>query len=277
MEENKHQYTNKLEDTNTIMPKTTEFPYLPKIKSNDPNNELSVNIINIDKIKNSKFTNLSENKNFFDHSKISEFLNYTNKLKLEKRHSWPLGLNGPRESVADHSYQLIMLVMLYHDKLDQKVDLLKSIFMAAIHDLPEAICGDIPLTDQTEQIKEAKKINEMNAMECICAALETKENLKLLELYKEYEANECYEAKFVRALDKIEAFQQHCQDPLETWIQKEKEMVFQDKFMVEFCRFDSCMLSLARKTREDCVKKLKEAGENVELLQLLNNEAEGKK
>jgi putative hydrolase of HD superfamily len=73
---------------------------------------------------------------------------------LEKRHSWPLGLSGPKESVADHSYQLIVLVLIYHDKLDQQVNLLKCIYMAAIRDLPEAICGDIPLTDQTEKIRE---------------------------------------------------------------------------------------------------------------------------
>ncbi len=209
-----------------------------------------------------------------DHRQIQEFLKYSGKLKRERRHSWPEGLSGPKESVADHSYQLILMVILYHDKLDKEVDLVKCIYMAALHDLPESITGDIPLTEQTDRIKEIKKKNEMNAMETICSVLGKELGVSFFDLYKEYEENKSYEAKFVRALDKIEAFQQHNQDPLETWILKEKEMVFQDKYMIDFCKFDSCMISLAQKVIQDSIDKLIKGREDINELKkgsLLSN------
>jgi len=262
MEGNKNKENKNIsEAAYTQIPKTTtDLPSWHNINSNPSNLILSDNMFN------NYNNNQIPSSKFVDHSKIAEFLKFTQKLKIEKRHSWPLGLNDARESVADHCYQLIIMVILYHDKLEQKVDLLKSIYMAAIHDLPEAICGDIPLTQQTDKIKQIKKENEMNAMDRICATLDETLGKSLFELYKEYERNECYEARFVRALDKIEAFQQHCEDPLDTWIHKEKVMVFQDKFIVDFCRFDSCLLSLAHKTKDDCIRKLKDAGEDLDML-----------
>ncbi len=47
-----------------------------------------------------------------------EFLSLAAKLKITRRHSWPEGLEGPRESVADHSWRLITMIMLYSEKLD---------------------------------------------------------------------------------------------------------------------------------------------------------------
>jgi len=251
----------------------TEVNKIPSSKSTDYNNLISDHDKTYKSENQNYLKNIESDFNYknnvktmkkIDHSKIQEFLKFSAKLKTEKRHSWPEGLKGPKESVADHSYQLIVMVMIYHDKLDQKVDLLKSIYMAAIHDLPEAITGDIPLTDQTEKIKENKKIREMNAMEKICETLGDDLGISLFDLYREYEENLCYEAKFVRALDKIEAFQQHYYDPLETWISKEKEMLFQERYMIDFCKFDNCLLSLAEKVKEDCIRKLYEAGENVD-------------
>ena len=78
--------------------------------------------------------------------------------------------------------------------------------MAAIHDLPEAIRGDIPITDLYEEIMETKKIKEMNAREPICATLDKEFGLCLFKQINEYEENECFEAKIVRRLIKLKRF-----------------------------------------------------------------------
>lgn len=38
------------------------------------------------------------------------FLELASKLKLELRHSWPGGKDGRRESVAEHSWRLVLMV-----------------------------------------------------------------------------------------------------------------------------------------------------------------------
>lgn len=47
-----------------------------------------------------------------------DFLHLAGKLKTVRRHSWPEGIDNPRESVADHSWRVILMIMMYADKLD---------------------------------------------------------------------------------------------------------------------------------------------------------------
>lgn len=201
-----------------------------------------------------------------DQNSYLKFLALAGKLKSERRHSWPQGHNQPRESVADHSWRLVLMVMLYWNKLDQNVDLSKCLCMAAIHDLAEALTGDIPLVDQTKDSRELKIIREMKAMEEMLAILDSETQKNFFDIYNEYEAQKSYESKFVKALDKIEAFQQHNEDPLETWLPKEKEMYFQDKYIYEYCKFDSVLEALGKQVIENGIKKLIEGGENIELI-----------
>lgn len=135
-----------------------------------------------------------------------DFIEYATRLKTEERHSWPLGKEGRRESVADHSWSLVLMVMLYASKLDKPVNLTTCMQMAAIHDLPEAITGDIPVTVQDKNVKAKKDLLERQAFLDMTSSLpkETKESMR--NLYESYEAQDTYEAKFVKALDKLEAF-----------------------------------------------------------------------
>eukprot|EP00358_Blepharisma_japonicum_P004443 CAMPEP_0202951998 /NCGR_PEP_ID=MMETSP1395-20130829/35134_1 /ASSEMBLY_ACC=CAM_ASM_000871 /TAXON_ID=5961 /ORGANISM="Blepharisma japonicum, Strain Stock R1072" /LENGTH=110 /DNA_ID=CAMNT_0049660749 /DNA_START=242 /DNA_END=574 /DNA_ORIENTATION=+ len=86
----------------------------------------------------------------------------------------------------------------------------------------------------------------------------------LLSLYQEYHNQNTYEGKFVKALDKIEAFIQHNQDPIETWLPKEKEMLFQNRYLLDYCEFDPFLKSFAAQVLEEGIAKLKAAGDDVE-------------
>ena len=77
-----------------------------------------------------------------DIENILSFLKLSERLKCELRHSWLS--NGRQESVAEHSYQMALMAILIHPHLDQKPNLEKTLKMALVHDLVEAIVGDVP-------------------------------------------------------------------------------------------------------------------------------------
>lgn len=118
------------------------------------------------------------------------------------------------ESVADHTWRLCLLIVLFESRLSQKINLEKALKMAIIHDLPEIIAGDAsPMgNDGTgknsyaykkgEKTKRRKKENI--AARKIFGSLPKKESHELYNLWLEYEEECSFEARVVKALDRIE-------------------------------------------------------------------------
>ena len=67
-----------------------------------------------------------------DFEKEMNFLHLADRLKKEMRHCW--NTDGRRESVAEHSWRLPLMVFRYADRLDQPVNISKCLKMALIHD-----------------------------------------------------------------------------------------------------------------------------------------------
>lgn len=194
-----------------------------------------------------------------------DFLKVAEGLKRELRHSW---LSDQRqESVAEHSWRLALMSWRYADKLDQIVNLEICFKMAIIHDLAEAIEGDIPCFDcHTHKDKKEKFARELSAMQSIQRLLDDPHGNELHSLWLEYENQQSYESRYIRALDKLEAFIQHNEAPLETWQGNEKRMVFQYKWLRQHCEFDSFLTKLAELVLLQAKQKLIAAGENPEQL-----------
>ena len=74
---------------------------------------------------------------------ILEFLAFTEGVKRELRHSWLS--DGRRESVAEHSWQMALMAMVVHPRLEAPVDLCRALKMILVHDLAEAETGDVPV------------------------------------------------------------------------------------------------------------------------------------
>ena len=88
--------------------------------------------------------------------RLLNFVSEIGKLKDITRTGWELySVNNP-ESVADHSFRLAVLSMLYAEKL--KLDTEKCIKLALIHDMCEVYTKDIATrakeSDQTVNNKE---------------------------------------------------------------------------------------------------------------------------
>ena len=129
---------------------------------------------------------------------IVKFLEITGILKRTQRAGWvDVGVYQP-ESVADHTFRTAFLCMLYADM--EALDPLKLLRMALIHDLPEAIIGDLMPSQKTAETKE----NEETAIQHILALLPETQRENYLAVWNEYQEGKTREAKAVRQLDKIE-------------------------------------------------------------------------
>lgn len=136
---------------------------------------------------------------------LVKFIQVCGQLKQEKRTGWVRrGVNGP-ESVADHSYRMAM--MAFAMAPEAGVDANYCVNMGLVHDLAEAIVGDLVIEGEDHNrdpiTKEEKAAKEEAAMESICKLIGM-EGDKALKLWREYEAQETKEARFMKDLDKLE-------------------------------------------------------------------------
>ena len=145
------------------------------------------------------------------------FLARLEKLKCNTRHSWTS--SGRHESVAEHSWRLAMLAMLLRDALPE-VDMDKVLRMCLIHDVGEAVTGDIPSFQKTD----ANEETERQAIAELLSPLPDGLRGELTALFAEMDALATPEARVYKALDKLEVVVQHNEAPLDTWLPLEYEL-----------------------------------------------------
>ena len=118
--------------------------------------------------------------------------------------------NDLSESTADHVAQGVQLINISFRafQLDSLLDYRKTVEMWSVHDLQESICGDTPVTKiyAGEDTNEAKQKRELAAWQQICRQCDDSLMAKYYYgLWLEFEAGESPEAKFTKAIDKMEA------------------------------------------------------------------------
>ena len=92
--------------------------------------------------------------------RLLDFLKTAEQLKCNTRHSYTS--SGRLESVAEHSWRLALMAMLVGDEFPE-MDMDKVIKMCLIHDMGEAITGDIPAFEKTDKDRkvENKKVEQL--------------------------------------------------------------------------------------------------------------------
>lgn len=149
--------------------------------------------------------------------KVLEFLHVAEKLKCNTRHSWTS--SGRHESVAEHTFRMMVFAWLIRDEFPQ-LDMDKVMEMCLFHDFGEAVTGDIPAFEKTD----ADEQTEAEAIKGLLATLPEKQEAELTALFAEMDALETPEAKLYKALDKLEVLIQHDEADLSTWIPLEYEL-----------------------------------------------------
>lgn len=128
-----------------------------------------------------------------------KFIEYVHRLKHLPRRGWVLRNIENSEPIAGHMYAMAMMTFLIDDP---KIDRIKCMQLALVHDLAESIVGDITPEDNIPVEEKHKKEDE--AMKEIVSHLGDDLGKRIYNLYKEYEAKETAEAKFVKDLDRFD-------------------------------------------------------------------------
>lgn len=138
--------------------------------------------------------------------KVIRFIKEIENLKSVTRTAWTK--TGRRESTAEHSWRLAMLLMVLREDF-KDLDIDKAIKMSLVHDLGELYDGDISAKLQNDNDNKADM--EEKAMRRMLTILPENLAENIYDLWKEY--NECStkEAKLVKAMDKLETIVQHNQ------------------------------------------------------------------
>src|SRR6185312_1938885 len=89
------------------------------------------------------------------------------------------------------------------------VDTAKLLKMCLIHDLGEAIGGDIPAPKQAQAVSKARQ--ERADLLQLTAPLPETLRREIIELWDEYEGAASPEARLAKGLDKLETILQHTQ------------------------------------------------------------------
>lgn len=101
------------------------------------------------------------------------------------------------------------LMVLLFEKQYPELNILKLLKICVIHDLGEAINGDIAAVDQVEGVD--KGANERRDLQVLIQPLPERLRIEILELWDDYENVSSEEAKLAKAFDKIETILQHTQ------------------------------------------------------------------
>ncbi len=126
-----------------------------------------------------------------------EFVSEIGRLKETKRTGWVDKAVKNPESVADHSFRLAVLVMLYAEKSGINTE--KCMKMALIHDMAEIYTGDIPNQESKEKVEK-----ERTALKKLLEKLPENNRKEITNLWEEFNEKKTKEALLVSDLDKIE-------------------------------------------------------------------------
>ena len=134
-----------------------------------------------------------------------EFVRRALALKDTPRKGWArVGVARP-ESVADHSWGIGLLALAVADARPA-LDRARLLELAVVHDLAEAVTGDLVPGDYADRAEKLGR--EREAMEALVEWAPLPLRRRVLDRFEEYATGASDEARLVRELDKLEmAFQ----------------------------------------------------------------------
>ncbi|MFT4081052.1 MAG: HD domain-containing protein [Nocardioides sp.] len=107
-----------------------------------------------------------------------------------------------RENDAEHSWHLALMVIVLAEYAEEPIDVGRTIQLVVIHDLIEIYAGDSPVYDPAAVRTQA--VREAAAADRLFTQLPEDQAAQLRAMWEEYEAGTTPEARFGRALDRVE-------------------------------------------------------------------------
>jgi len=143
---------------------------------------------------------------------LLEFLRAAERLKTVTRSAYTSA--GHAESVAEHTWRLSLMALLLASQLPD-VDFARLVKICLVHDLGEAIGGDVPAPEQARRIAAGvatgKGADERRDLVALLQPLPAPLQTEITALWDEYAAARTPEARLAKGLDKLETILQHTQ------------------------------------------------------------------
>jgi putative hydrolase of HD superfamily len=143
---------------------------------------------------------------------VLDFLRTAERLKSTVRSGYTS--TGDPESVAEHTWRLCLMALVLRPAFPD-ADFAKLVKICIIHDLGEAIHGDVPAPEQARRAAagalggkaEQERRDLLELLRPLPAGLRE----EITALWDEYEAAQSPEARIAKGLDKLETIMQHNQ------------------------------------------------------------------
>ena len=164
---------------------------------------------------------------------ILKFLRRSKELESIKRYQ--SSLRGKQNTVAEHSWRIALMTFIIASECKVNMDLGHALGLALVHDLAEAKTGDV---DAFDQIIEGKSLIKDKVRQEEQAIHEITDDLSfgdwIYSLWQEYEEQRTIEAKFIKALDKIEGFLHIAEGEVRMYIPREFHADYANEAVASF-------------------------------------------
>lgn len=131
-----------------------------------------------------------------------ELLLRANQLKRIPRAGWVMRGVAEAESVADHTFGVAFIALTLAELVGQPLDEAKLLTIALLHDLPEAVLGDIPTPATRYFPPGAKSEAEFEVLSASLAGLPRAEQWRAW--WRESEERASVEGRLVRDADRLD-------------------------------------------------------------------------
>lgn len=185
---------------------------------------------------------------------IFAFLEVAEKLKSTLRYNKTTA--GRQESTADHSWRLALMVPIVAKELSINIDVEKCMKIALVHDLAEALTGDIDAVAIAEGriTKEQKTAKELEVMEKIKNLLPGQAGIGIYSLWQEYETASTKEGRFVKGLDKLETLTQLAEAGCATYDKPDFIADYTERAINNFPELKDILITVKEKLKKEFAK-----------------------
>jgi putative hydrolase of HD superfamily len=143
-----------------------------------------------------------------------DFIKEIDKVKYIQRKT-RLFNSDRNENDAEHSWHLALMAIVLAEHSNEPIDIFKVIKMVLIHDIVEIDAGDTFIYDTKKSHSNTNE--ERLAANRIFGLLPKEQANELIAIWEEFEAGETNEAKFAKAMDRLEPLLQNTSNNGGTW------------------------------------------------------------
>jgi putative hydrolase of HD superfamily len=130
-----------------------------------------------------------------------EFVVEVDRMKAVLRQS-PVAAVQRRENDAEHSWHLTLMVLVLAEYAREPIERARTIELLILHDLVEVYAGDTSVHDEDAVV--GQHARELLAAERLYGLLPAEQGARLRAAWDEFEAHATPEARFARAVDRMQ-------------------------------------------------------------------------